>query len=113
MAGRVSKKSNKAYNGTLANTKKVVKCMVSHNKRIAKIAEWSQGNLKGRVMRSKLHIEKENRGKRRGPYKPRSQAQDDRAVLAGSRAIKEVDGEQYVILDNGNMFPEGFIDIYN
>ena len=93
MLGRVSEESNEAYNDTLANTKKVVKCMVSHKKRIAKITERSQGNLKGRVMRSRLQIKKENSGKRRGPYKPRSQAQDDRAVLAGSRAIKEVDGE--------------------
>ena len=74
MVGRVSEESNEAYNGILANTKKVVKCTVSHNKRIAKIAERLHGKLKGRVMRSRLQIEKENSGKRRGLHKPRSQA---------------------------------------
>ena len=48
MSGQISEESNKAYNGTLAETKKVLRNMPSTNQNIDKITERSQANLKGK-----------------------------------------------------------------
>ena len=48
MAGQVSEGSNKAYNATMANVKKIIECMHLHKQQIKKITQRSQGNLKSK-----------------------------------------------------------------
>ena len=113
MAGRISEESNEAYNGTLAETKKVLRSMPSTTKRIAKITERSQANLKGQVLEYRLKIQKATQGKVRGPQKPRAQVHDERAVLSMSGEFVEVDGERYVKLPDGNLLQESWVDIHD
>ena len=56
MAGRISEESNETYNGTLAETKKVLRSMPCMTKRVEKITERSQANLKGEVLHHRLNI---------------------------------------------------------
>lgn len=112
MAGLISEESNEAYNGTLADTKDTLSSMPSHRQRINKITERSQGNLKGEVMSSRLIIERKTKGKRRGPQKSKARGQDDRTVLAGTKGLKIVGGENHVVLDSGHLMPVMWIDIY-
>ena len=72
MTGRISEEGAEAFNGTQKRTKDSVKSMASHSKRIGKIAERSQGNLKANVMQNRLEIDRRTAGKKRGPYKPRT-----------------------------------------
>ena len=56
MMGRILEESSEVYNGTSRKIKAVVRCMPVHNQRIDKIAERTQGNLKGEVLDSRLAI---------------------------------------------------------
>ena len=112
MAGRVSEESNEAYNGTLADTKRTLQCMPSHTKRINKIAERSQGNLKGKVMESRLVIQKAKKSRISGPRKTRALYQDGRDVRIVTEQYIEVDGESYVVLKSGNLLVRKWVDIF-
>ena len=112
MAGRVSEESNEAYNGTLADTKRTLQCMPSYTKRIDKIAERSQGNLKGKVMESRLVIQKAKKSRISGPRKTRALYQDGRDVRIVTEQYIEVDGESYVVLKSGNLLVRKWVDIF-
>jgi hypothetical protein len=113
MAGRFSEESNEAYNDTVASLKIFVKCMSSHEQRINKINERAQRHLKGEVIKCRLQIDTKATTKRRGPYKPRPVALDDRTVVHRSTTVKELDGERHVVIESGNMIPDNRIDIYD
>ena len=112
MAGRVSEESNEAYNGTLDDTKTTLRCMPSHTRRINKVTERSQGNLKGEVLESRLVIQKAKKSRRSGPYKHRVLDQDRRAVRILTEEYIEVDGESYVVLNSGNLLLKKWVDIF-
>ena len=112
MAGRVSEESNEAYNGTLDDTKTTVRCMPSHAKRINKVTERSQGNLKGKVLESRLVIQKAKKSRRAGPQKQRALEQDGRTVRMLTREYIEFDGESYVVLNSGNLLVKKWVDIF-
>ena len=71
MTGRVSEEGGEAFNGVQKHTKSSLGCMPSNSRRINKIAERSQGNLKGDVMRSRLQINDTTTREKRGTYKAR------------------------------------------
>ena len=112
MAGRVSEESNEAYNAMLRILKEILKQMPSRKKRIEKITERSQGNLKGDVVESTLAIQNRIKGGKRGPYKPRVQEDDETELLSGVGLIWEVRRESCVVLSSGNLLPEKWHDIY-
>ena len=112
MTGRISEESSEAYNGTSADIKRVVQCMPTDKKRVEKIAERAQGNLKGEVVNGRLDILKKRKGKERGPYKARRVEYDGRAVISRGHVIKEIEGEKYVVLNSGNLLPEDWRDVY-
>lgn len=96
MAGIVSEESNEAYNGTLATIKRPLCTMSSHTKRINKINERAQGNLKQKVMEQRLVIESATKKrKKRGTRVARAREHDGRAVEIGSDKLKVVDGDTY------------------
>ena len=63
MTGRGLKESGKAYNGTLADTKEMLSSMPYDTKRIEKITERSQGNLKGEVLNNIVETKNISKGK--------------------------------------------------
>lgn len=112
MAGRVSEEGGEAFNGTQKGTKGDLKCMPSNSKRITKISERSQGNLKGDVLKNRLKIDEKKKGKERGPYKPRTRAAENMMILKVTGSMKEIDGEEYVYLQSGNLLLKKWIDVY-
>ena len=64
------------------------------------------------ILEPKLAIKKEIRGNKRGPYKQRVMRLDGRHVRLGEGVCVQFDGEQYLELQNGNMLPEVWQDIY-
>ena len=66
MSGRVSDEGGEAYNGVQKDTKSSLVCMPSNSRRINKISERSQGNLKGDALKSRLQINEKTTGKIRG-----------------------------------------------
>lgn len=113
MAGIVSEESNEAYNGTLATIKRPLCTMSSHTKRINKINERAQGNLKQKVMEQRLVIESATKKrKKRGARVARAREHDGRAVEIGSDKLKVVDGDTYVVLHSGNLLLKKWLDIY-
>ena len=64
-------------------------------------------------MKCRLQIYKKAKTKRRGPYKPRPVALDNRTVVHRSTTIKGLDGEHPVVIESGNMIPDKWIDIYD
>ena len=68
--------------------KSIVKCMPSHGQKINNINKQAQGNLKWEVMKCRLQIDKKAKTKRRGPYKPRPVALDDRTVIQNQQLLK-------------------------
>ena len=113
MAGIVSEESNEAYNGTLATIKRPLCTMSSHTKRINKINERAQGNLKQKVMEQRLVIESATKKrKKRGARVARAREHDGRAVEIGSDKLKVVDGDTYVVLHSGNLLLKKWLDIF-
>ena len=112
MAGRVSEESNEAYNGTLDDTKSTLRCMPSHTKRIDKVTERSQANLKGEVLESRLVIQNAKKSRKLGPQRPRALNQDGRVVRIVTDKYIEVDGESYVVLSSGNLLVKKWVDIF-
>ena len=92
--------------------KAVLMRMPSSAKRVQKITERAQGNLKGDVMESKLAIIKKSTGSKRGPYKPRSRMSDEREVLSDEGVVREFKGERYCVLGSGNLLKEEWKDIF-
>ena len=87
--------------------------MPSTTKRIEKITERPQANLKGQVLEYRLKIQRATQEKVRGPQKPRAQVHDERAVLTVSGESAEVDGERYLKLPNDNLLQESWVDIHD
>ena len=58
MAGRVLEESCEAYNGTLAETKSLLKSMTSTKTRVQVTNARSQANLKGPILDEKLGLKK-------------------------------------------------------
>ena len=87
--------------------------MSCDSKRIEKITERGQGNLKGEVMMGRLKIDDKTTGKQRGPYKPRTTADDNRRILKISGEVKRVDEEEYVIMQSGSYLLKKWIDIFD
>ena len=112
MAGRVSEESNEAYNGTLKEVKRILRCMVSDESRTQKITERSQINLNSGVVDKKLEISNRIKGKERGPYGRRMRRGDNQEVLRSEQSVRDVDGERFVVLNSGNLLPEKWLDIY-
>ncbi len=112
MAGRISEESNEAYNGTQADTKAILSCMPCDSKRIQKITERAQGNLKGEVLKSRVQIVKKSSGKKRGPYKRKARVVEDSSLLRSDRPIMMVEGESYVMLGSGNLLPAEWFDLF-
>ena len=112
MTGRVSEESNEAYNGTLKEVKRILRCMVSDEQRIQKITERSQANVNGGVVEKRIEIENNCKGKARGPYEKRSRQVGGEEILRREEEIKEYNGERFVVIDGGNWLPERWFDIY-
>ena len=112
MAGRVSEEGGEAFNGIQKDTKFILSRMPCDTKRIEKITERSQANLKGDVMKSRLQIDLANVGKKRGPYKPRVMAGENRTVLRIGETVEEVDGEEYAVLQSGGLLLKKWVDIF-
>ena len=112
MAGRVSEESNEAYNGTLDDTKSTLRCMPSHTKRIDKVTERSQANLKGEVLESRLVIQNAKKSRKSGPRRPRALNHDGRVVRIVTDKYIEVDGESYVVLSSENLLVKKWVDIF-
>ena len=89
-----------------------MKSMASHSKRIGKIAERSQGNLKANVMQNRLEIDRRTAGKKRGPYKPRTTDGENRTILSIAECVRVVDGENYVVLQSGALLLEKWSCIF-
>ena len=113
MIGCVSEESNEAFNGTLKETKCILNKMSCVDQRIKKINERGQANLKGEVLNNQLAIYKTITGKKRGPYKARVQCQDGRILETGSLEIRQIDGEQYVVLPCGSLLREEWALFYD
>ena len=103
MAGRMSEERNGAYNGTLNDIKTTLQYMPPHIRRINKVAERSQGDLKGGVLESRLVIQKVKKSRRLGPRKYKALDQDGRAVRIMTEEYNKVNGESYVVLNSGNL----------
>ena len=112
MTGRILEESNKAYNATMTDVKMFVRCMPTDKKRIKKIAEGLQGNLKGEVATSRLEILRKRKGKERGPYKARRVQRHGRAVISCGRLTREIEGDAYFVLNSGNLLLERWRDVY-
>ena len=87
--------------------------MPCDSKRIEKITERAQSNLKGEVMMGRLKIDGRTTGKQRGPYKPRTTSNDNRRILTTSGEVKRVDEEEYAVLLSGSYLLKEWIDIFN
>ncbi len=114
MAGRVSEESGEAYNGANKHRKSLVACMPCDERRIEKITERDQGNLKGKVVHSRLQITNGNKGRRkkRGTYKPRTRVVGERNIMRMERPSMVVDGETYIMMESGNLLPSEWQDIF-
>jgi hypothetical protein len=113
MAGIVSEESNEAYNGTLATIKKPLCTLPSHTRRINKINERAQGNLKRKVMEQRLVIENATKKRKKmGARVARAREHDGRAVVIGSDRLRVVDGDTYVVLHSGNLLLKKWLDIF-
>ena len=112
MTGRISEESHEAYNATMADVKTIVRCMPCDEKRVEKIAERTQGNLKGEVATSRLEISRKRKGKERGLYKARRVHRHGRAVVSCGRLTREIEGDAYFVLNSGNLLLERWRDVY-
>lgn len=112
MTGRVSEEGGEAFNGVQKRTKSSVGCMPSNRRRINKIAERSQGNLKGDVMRRRLQIKETTTKKKRGTYKARRTDEDHRTIVSVTERGKVVDGEEYTVLQSGNLLLKKWSDMF-
>jgi len=112
MAGRVSEESGEAYNGTQADLKGMLSSMPCDERRIEKITERAQGNLKGEVLKCRVMIDNKSKGKRRGPYRKKARVTGDRSILSRETKTMEVDGESYMVLGSGNLLPTDWFDIF-
>ena len=57
-------------------------------------------------MEARLEIAARCKGKKRGPYRPRSRRREIQEVMSVSGAIREVRGERFDVLASGNLLPE-------
>ena len=112
MTGRISEEGGEAFNGTQKHNKDSVKSMASHGKRIRKITERSQVNLKGNVLKSRLEIDQSTAGKKRGPYKPRTTDGGNRMILIIAESVRVINGENYVVLQSGDLLLEKWSCIF-
>ena len=86
--------------------------MSVHQQRIDKIAERTQGNLKGEVLDSRLAISDKRKGKQRGPYKARRIHRNGRAVISCDYVMREIEKDRYIVLRSGNLLLEDWMDVY-
>ena len=112
MTGRVSEEGAEAFNGVQKHTKSLLGCMPSNSRRINKIAERSQGNLKGDVMRRRIQIRDTTTKKKRGTYKARRTNEDHRTIVSITEQVRVVDGEEYTVLQSGSLLLKKWSDIF-
>ena len=112
MTGRVSEEGGEAFNGVQKRTKSSLGCMPSDSRRIQKIAERSQGNLKGDVMRRRLQTRETTTKKKRGTYKARRTNEEYRTIVSITEQVRVVDGEEYTVLQSGSLLLKKWSDIY-
>ena len=86
--------------------------MPCDERRIRRITERAQGNLKGEVLKCRVMIDNKSKGKKRGPYRKKVRVTGDRSILSRETKTMEVDGESYVVLGSGNLLPNDWFGIF-
>ena len=80
MAGRISEESNEAFNATLAEIKKRLRCMPTILTRIEVMNARTQSNLNGDILEHKIQLKLATTATQRGPQKAKAKVADNLSI---------------------------------
>ena len=112
MAGRISEESNEAFNATLAEIKRRLRCMPTTSTRIEVTNARTQSNLNGDILEHKIKLKVATTGKKRGRQKARAKVADNLSIIKRVDEYYLFKGEKYLKLSSGNLLPQVWEDLY-